>query len=301
MNDLDSRLAACNPVRFEDLGDAAASAEAAELLQRVLSQPIARPARRHPFRPGWPSRAWLAAAAAVIVAVAVTLAMQWPTGQHARLPRKMTPGVQLIDFSAKGGNVIALITHPDAAARQLTAVFRAHGLHIDLRTVPVSPSLVGTFVYTDTPSLRTMWKRNCSVTGCPVGLVIPASFTGHASVVVGRTARRGEIYESTADAFAPGEVLHCSGLLGVAASAALPVLKKLRLSAHWWTLTDSNWPLSSPGSTPRPGQHKERRPTGYIVEADPTCATTVNLDTLPILPRNHQFRKLTSQWNRGCH
>jgi len=299
MNDLDSRLAACNPVRVEDLGDAAASTEAAELLQRILGQPIVRTTRRHPFLQA-PSKAWLAAAAAVMVAVAVTLATQWPTGQHARLPRGVTPGVQLVDFSTKGGNVIALITHPDAAARQLAAVFRAHGLHIDVRTVPVSPSLVGTFVFTSGPPvIRTMWKRGCSVTGCPVGLVIPASFTGHASVVVGRPARHGEGYESMADAFAPGEVLHCSGLLGAPASAALPVLKKLRLSARWWKLADANWPLYSPSSTP--SQHQQRMPTGYIVEADTASVTTVNLDTLPRLPRNHQFRKLMSQWNRGCH
>src|SRR5262249_49919140 len=146
--------------------------------------------------------------------------------------------------------------------------------------------------------VRTMWKRGCSIDGCPVGLVIPANFTGHGGVVVGRPARHGERYESMADAFAPGEVLHCSGLLGAPASAALPVLKKLGLNAHWWSLGTANWPLSSHSSTP--SQRQERMPTGYIVEADPTSATTVSLDTLPRLPHNHQFRKLASRWNRGC-
>jgi hypothetical protein len=298
MNDLDSRLAACNPVRVEDLGDAAASAEAAELLQRVLNQPIVAPTRPSRLRPE-PSKAWLAAAAAAIVAVAITLATQWPTGHHARTHRDHKPGVRLVEFSRKSGKVIALITHPEAAAHQLTAIFRAHGLNIEVSTVPVSPSLVGTFVYTDAPAVRTMWKRSCSISGCPVGLVIPASFTGHAGVVVGRPARPGERYESMADAFAPGEVLHCSGLLGAPASVALLVLKNLRLNAQWWSLGDANWPLSAHSNTP--SQHQERTPTGYIVEADPTSATTVNLDTLPRLPRNHQFRRLMSQWNRGCH
>ncbi len=293
MNDLDSRLSAWNPVRTEDMLDAAASTEAARLLQHVLYQPVIKPSKRGSSRMRWPVLASIATAAVVAVAV------QWPTTPHVGKSHTATPDLRLVDFSAGHGYVTALITDPYAAASQLTAVFRAHGLNIQVQTVPVSPSLVGTFIYTDAPAVRTLWKPGCSLDGCPVGLVIPASFTGQASVAVGRPAKPGDGYQATADAFAPGEALHCSGLLGRPASAAQPVLKKLGLRASWWQPTDANWPIPSKGRLIA-GQRKERRPVGYIIEGDPLSATTVALDTLPTLPANHEFRELVSQWNRGC-
>lgn len=39
---------------------------------------------------------------------------------------------------------------------------------------------------------------------------------------------------------------------------------------------------------------------GYIIDADPTSPTTVNLETLPTLPHNVQFKNRMSQLNRGC-
>lgn len=130
MNDLDSRLSEWNPVRAEDVKGGAASAEAAWLLQHVLNQPVIRPARRRSSWLRWPVRAWIAAAAAV--AVAVTLAGQWPITQHTGTTQK--PDMRLLDFSTRGGYVIALITDPYAAAGQLTAVFQAHGLNIHVQT-----------------------------------------------------------------------------------------------------------------------------------------------------------------------
>lgn len=114
-------------------------------------------------------------------------------------------------------------------------------------------------------------------------------------------ARQRLSKRSMADVFAPGEALHCSGLLGSPVSAAAPRLQKLGLRASWWSLNDPNWPLGQSKSGPGIAQRRERIPAGYIVEGDPVSATQVDLDTLPTLPDNHQFRKLMSQWNRGCH
>lgn len=111
--------------------------------------------------------------------------------------------------------------------------------------------------------------------------------SGTATVSVGRPARRGEQYKSLTDAFLPGEALHCSGLLGAPAAAALPILKKLGLTPTWWLATKTN---------PR-----QAAPAGYIIDADPTSPTTVNLETVPTLPHNAQFRNRMSQLNRGCH
>ena len=297
MNDLDSRLTGWNPVRADDMADSAGSVEAVRLLQLVLSEPATLAARG---RPRGLVRAWLIAVAAAAVVAVITVTVLWPAHPDG-IAKRSTPGMRLIDFSIRNGDITARITDPDAAAGQLTAVFRAHGLNIRVQAVPVSPSLVGTIVFTDGPvTIRTLWNRACSLTGCPVGLVIPASFTGRADIAVGRPARPGEMYQSMADVFAPGEALHCSGLLGKPAAAALPVLSKLHLRASWWALGDADWPVTQPPAGSGAGQRPQQTPAGYIVEGDPASSTQVALDTLPKLPHNRQFQDLVSEWNRGC-
>jgi hypothetical protein len=296
MNDLDERLARWNPVQPTDVPGPASTVEAHGILQAVLSQPAGSTAREH-SRLRKPRLAVTAAAAAASAAVIAGLVAGVSSPHHQPQERRR-PDEQLVAFSIRHGTVTALITNPLAAASQLSAVLRAHGLHITVQTVPVSPSLVGTIVYTDAPVIRTLWKPSCRVTGCPVGLVIPLSFTGSAEIAVGRPARPGEGYQSTADVFAPGEALHCSGLLGASATAALPILRKLGLHATWWGLTWPNWPNPPRGASQ--SQYRER-PAGYIVEGDPASAHDVALDTLPALPRNSQFRKLVAEWNDGCH
>src|SRR4029077_19907236 len=60
-----------------------------------------------------------------------------------------------------------------------------------------------------------------------------AIFTGRAYIPLGRPARPGEQYESQASAFAPGEALHCSRLLGARVATALPVLQAHELTVTW--------------------------------------------------------------------
>jgi hypothetical protein len=297
MNDLDERLARWNPVQPTELPGPASTIETHGLLQAVLSQPVGPAAPEQHFRPRKPRLAAIAAAAAVGVAIigGLVLGLSSP---HQQTQDKRAPNEQLVAFSIRHGTVMALITNPLAAASQLTAVLRAHGLNITVQTVPVSPSLVGAIVYSDAPIIRTLWKPSCRVTGCPVGLVIPLGFTGSAEIAVGRPARPGEGYQSTADVFAPGEALHCSGLLGARATAALPVLRKLGLHVTWWRLTWPNWPLPPHGAS---GSQYRERPAGYIIEGDPASAHDVALDTLPALPRNAEFREQVTEWNRGCH
>ena len=74
-------------------------------------------------------------------------------------------------------------------------------------------------------------------------------FKGQADIVLGRTARPGESYVSTGDAFAPGEVLYGSGLVRMRVSAALIKLKALGLSAEWRDLRVAK---PAKGSLPTP-------------------------------------------------
>jgi hypothetical protein len=305
MNDLDDRLARLNPVQLADVSDPASTTEARGLLQAVLSQPAGPAAGDQLSRRRRPLPAALAATAVATAAAVVgglVLGVSYPQHQKQDKP---APNEQLVAFSVRHGKVIARITDPLAAASQLTAVFQAHGLHITVQAAPVSPSIVGTIVYTDTPVIRTLWKPGCRLflLGCSVGLVIPASYTGHAMILVGRPARPGERYQYAASVFGIGEALRCSGLLGTPATAALPVLRKFGQRVIWWSdATVPRWVRVGPGRLlVNVGQHQERRPAGYIVGGAATSPHHVTLDTLPALPRTSQFREAVAGSNRGCH
>ena len=85
MNNLDDRLAAWNPVRAEDVQQASSSAEATQLLHRILSQSSAKPPRRRALQSSWKFKAWIAGAAAAAVATAAaiaTVASPVPSTQH---------------------------------------------------------------------------------------------------------------------------------------------------------------------------------------------------------------------------
>ncbi|MGH9070322.1 MAG: hypothetical protein ACRDX8_03915 [Acidimicrobiales bacterium] len=195
------------------------------------------------------------------------------------------------------GSDVAVITEPLAAKSQLDATFRRHGFDISVNVVPVSPSLVGSIVYSDI-GVEPLQSGACfggGGGGCWVGLVIPNGFTGQGNVTVGRAARPGEAYASTADAFGPGEVLHCSGLLNAPVSDALPVLKATSLKVVWAETSPANTqaPLSNGATSTRAPEPvgpepvaspkiTESPPAGsYVVSAIPISSTTVQVDTSP--------------------
>jgi hypothetical protein len=126
MNDLDDRLSAWNPVRADDVLDAAASAEAAGLLQRVLNQPIASPSRRQSSRPRRPVQAWLAAAAAIAVAAAGIGAAVLSPHRQASAP-KVSSGPPVTGFQrgpsqGVAKNAVELVDYATRAAT-MTPVF----------------------------------------------------------------------------------------------------------------------------------------------------------------------------------
>jgi hypothetical protein len=138
------------------------------------------------------------------------------------------------------GEIVATVTNPFAAEDRLKAAFAAHGLDITMSLVPVSPSLVGTVVYISNPSsaaaIEPLQGGHCVTGGggCAIGVKVPVTFTGPGYITLGRPAKPGESYESQASALAPGEPLHCSGLLGTQVSQALTMLNKDKLAVVQW-------------------------------------------------------------------
>ncbi|RCG33096.1 hypothetical protein DQ384_01235 [Sphaerisporangium album] len=139
-----------------------------------------------------------------------------------------------VDIARDGDQYVARIKDPFAEYRMYTEAFRAVGLDIDLRPVPVSPTAVGKIlgmVIADHSPPGTGPKveagpsgplvdgvaltmetlpKNCRPgrdAGCVMVLRIPVGFPGDVLVRLGREARPGEEYANFEAATAPGEML----------------------------------------------------------------------------------------------
>jgi hypothetical protein len=159
-------------------------------------------------------------------------------------------------------------------------------LNITVRAIPVSPSLVGTIVYSDVPSIRSLQEGTClgGGTSCEVGIVIPADFHGQANVVVGRAAQANETFCSSADVFGPGEVLHCSGILGKPVADAIACSNKRARRCDGWQ------PPTTTGSPP----------SGYVVSGTALSSSTLLLDVTPEPLDTADFRSFQALANQGC-
>lgn len=191
-------------------------------------------------KPSHRRRWWLVGvAAAIALAVAVALPAIVPPGAPGG-PQKAR-GVAF--HTDEKGFLNATISDPTASAAEMQASFAEHGFDISVYLEPVSPSLVGSIPAEPTASnqIDPIWgpEGSCFYPGggtrCQIGIRIPLDFNRSAAIVVGRAAAPGETYVSSNDSFAPGEALHCSGLLGMTVTDAEPVLAKLGVTAIWRT------------------------------------------------------------------
>jgi hypothetical protein len=199
------------------------------------------------------------------------------------------------------GYIIATVTDPFAAQSSLNAAFKAAGLNIVVTLVPASPSIVGTVTSMSGPAsgpqIQTLEGDSCvtgggGVGGCPIGLKIPRDFTGQATITLGRPAQSGEDYVSTTSAFAPGESLHCSGLLNEQVTAALPQIKADNITAYWG---NDPFPAANGNDTQTPPSGVE-----YITDANPVSAGVVWFRTQPQPLSAADVQQYAQQYNQGC-
>jgi hypothetical protein len=191
------------------------------------------------------------------------------------------------------GDIIATVTDPFAAESQLKAAFAEHGFDITLDLMPASPSAVGTVFYISDSgganAIQPLDGGSCVTGGggCTIGVKIPATFTGQGFITIGRPAKPGETYEHANSAFAPGEVLHCSGLRGARVATALPILKADKLTVVRWR-EESSGAIDATAPT-----------SNYIADADPVAAGTVMITTQPTPPPGYPAAYARAV-NRGC-
>jgi len=273
---IDRALAARNPVPLDELADSVDWPESVALLTQVLADvgDHVRPGRLGVRRRRIRVVAVVAAAGLVVAAVVNVSqrgSLRTPTKSTQSEHHNTHPEMSLVEFSTQSnGDIVAQITDPDAAASQLDAVFAAHHFDISVTLLPVSPSLVGTIVYDDGSDFQPIHAGSCLAGGtqCTVGFVIPATFTGHADVAVGRAANPGEAYQSADSAFGAGEALHCAGVFNQPVSVAAPIVAAKGLTAQW---------RIGSGST-----NLSTAPAGdYVVGGIPISSTTVMLMVQP--------------------
>jgi hypothetical protein len=285
-------------VRDDQLQELVETRGAAELFEAIVtsgtpasqifqaSDRALRPPPRR-FNPVWKA----AAVFAVVIAVSATALAIKPKQAAA------------VMFRSDPSWIIAIVTDPAATASRLHAEFARQKLNISLHLLPVSPSIVGTVVYVgadDPQAVQPLQGGTCPNPGgaCPIGLRIARGYTGRADVALGRQARPDEAYLSAGDAFSPGEVLHCTGLLGATVGDALPVLHRLGLTVEW-----RDEPMDLPSDQP-PTTGGPPAPSAHIWSATPFSPGRVILWTAKgPLKNGTPYANLPSHLaaiNRGC-
>ena len=177
--------------------------------------------------------------------------------------------------SADSSNeVVASISSHNDAAGQLESFFKLHHYRIGVEEVPSSPSQVGSILAvrpdaatTDDKPVPRMIAGPCAggAPGCVDAIALPLHYVASAEVLIGRPAKTGESYYGPPDIFAPGELLHCSGVLGEALKQALPTLRGLHLEVVW----DVGGGSARRAATPD-GQL-------YVVGGDALSATSISI------------------------
>jgi hypothetical protein len=183
-------------------------------------------------------RVFVAAAAALLIAVVVAISQVVVSPGHAE-----ARGVHIV---RNGEYIDATIDDPTAPTASMQAAFDEADLSITVSVLPSSPSIVGTIEFMDVPaSFEPIYGGSCISDGaltdtgelirtpCVIGMRVPADFSGYASIQVNGTPPAAQPYETMADAFAPGEVLHCSGIGGMTVAEAVPILQKLDITPIW--------------------------------------------------------------------
>ena len=275
----------------------------ADQLERRLVIAARAEARRGPARRFGRSvlalpRVWLAAPGVAVVAAAVVLAT-------ATSPQTPGPAIhaRVVSFryptrGPDSGDIVATVTDPFAAQSTLNAAFQAAGLNIVVTLVPASPSIVGTVTSTSYlgpatgPQIEALGQGPCVTGGgaCPIGVKIPRDFTGQGSITLGRPAQPGEAYTASTFAFAPGEILHCSGVFNEQVSLALPIIQADKITAYWG---DDPFNTANDTQTTPPGDQ-------YIVNAQPVSAGVVWFETKPQPLSAADAQRSATQFNQGC-
>ena len=282
MNDIDSiaQLSFISDADAARLVSGAARMDLAGQITSTLPAP-GRPARaRRAGSRTWRRRLLIGVPAAAVLAIAMLLVTSVGGPGHNIGQVTQAKAAALV-FTRHGRYIDVIVRNPLADPKKYRAEFKAHGLNVTLRLVPVSPSIVGTVVYFDgSPAIKTITAQGKCFTGgggpaCPVGLRIPVHYKGRADLVFGRAARPGEHYESTVAATTKGEALYGLRIQGRHVSAVLRMIAARHVTVAVFNVTTPQGIGKLEPASKIPGRW-------WVYGADPWAAGQVMLFVGPL-------------------
>lgn len=191
-----------------------------QLVAAAGREAAARRARRRPHRL---AAASVAAVAAAVLAAAVVVLLPQPG-----------PAAAEVVIRVEGGAVEVTLLDLEHSPERIEAAVRAAGLDVSVRGVPVGPSRVGRFVGQESsgPLPPELARVDDAASGFR-GFVLPEGWRGSLRLLIGEPASGDEPYIVFGDAFAPGEPLACSPLLGRPAAEVARSLAGEPLTVHF--------------------------------------------------------------------
>jgi hypothetical protein len=184
---------------------------------------------------------WLLAATASAVGVAIVLGLGPSAGPGSPpvRPLRVDPASAKVTVRQTAGFYEIRLANVLADPEAIRQALGQRGLNVKIQFIPSSPSLVDKEVASyETPGgdrrVRWTYRQASSVEGDLVTLRVPLDYQGELGIAIGRRARPGEQYQSSAlSAQLPGEALHCADVEGKPIRDILPILHQRHLRARW--------------------------------------------------------------------
>lgn len=157
-----------------------------------------------------------AATAAAVVAVS----SGWVGPQRAE--------AAALSFQREGGYLVVRVQDPNADPERYREEFRRRGMDIDLKLAPTSPDKAGKVLFMedgDDPAGRLKAvEGSCGERTCSVAVKVPVRYRSHASIVFGRAAEQGEMYDPDGDD-EPGAGIGLPGIDKYTVAEAVAILR----------------------------------------------------------------------------
>ncbi|MGW3365369.1 hypothetical protein ACWDOR_20780 [Streptosporangium canum] len=215
-----------NPVTDHEIA-ALVSTEARNELAEHITEAAPQPAPRSWWRRRLIVGIPLVAAAATAAAV-VAFSSGWVGLQRAE--------AAALSFQREGDYLVVRVQDPNADPERYREEFQQRGMDIDLKLAPTSPDKAGKVLFIedgDDPAGRLeAVEGSCGERACSVAVKVPVSYRSHASIVFGRAAEQGEMYDTGPDD-EPGAGIGLPGIDQYTVAEAAAILRARDVSIEY--------------------------------------------------------------------
>ncbi|NJP96048.1 hypothetical protein HCN51_42570 [Nonomuraea sp. FMUSA5-5] len=155
-------------------------------------------------------------------------------------------------------HLVVRIQDPVADLARYRAEFRRREMNIDLQVVAATAARTGKVLFLedrDNPAGRPeIVSGRCGIQNCGVAVKVPVNYRSYASIVFGRPAKPGEMYD-TGPGDSPGEGIGLPDITAYRVLEAVAALRKRNLEIEYrysYRGSDQPYPKGVPASQVRP-------------------------------------------------